>query len=38
MKHVKFQLKRLLGEGEICKTMKREMPYEYKHDKWKVGA
>lgn len=33
MKHVKFQLKRLPGEGEMCKTLKIEMPYEYKDDK-----
>lgn len=38
MKHVKFQLKRLLGKGEISKTLKIEMLYEYKVDKCKVGA
>lgn len=38
MKHMKFQLKRLLGEGEICKTLKIEMPDKYKDDKCEVGA
>ena len=32
MKHMKFQLKRLLGEGETCKTLKMEMQYEHKDD------
>lgn len=38
MKHMKFQLKRLLGEGETCKTLKMEMQYEHKDDKCKAGA
>ena len=32
MKHMKFQLESLLEEGEICKTLKMEMQYEYKDD------
>lgn len=40
MKHMKFQLKRLLEEAEICKTLKTRdaIIYEYKDDKCKVGA
>lgn len=33
MKHMKFHQKGLLGEGEIGKTLKIEVPYEYKDDK-----